>query len=467
MNNKKITVNIGMFTIGLQAYWSQMPGMKDEILEYSKIIEGKLSTLGKVFNLGIIDNIKDARKAEELFISKDIDIIIIHCATYGLSSIVAAAIRRCNVPILTLHLQPVDNFLSGSYDTSYTLPKNTFAASGELGEMLKRTNKVFHCICGKLYDDIRPWDVIKEWTRAVSIKKALRKCNIGVIGNYFSGMTDLYVDGLLLIDKLGINLEFLEIANLRKLIEIVSDNEINKKYEFVRQIFNFDNDINKEKLKWCLKVAVGMEKLINEFELNALAFHYSGYPDSIEEKIGYSLTLGGTLLTGSGIPCVAEGDIKVAIAMFILGFFNGGATQAEHYYADYNKQVNYVSHSGPGDYSIANKKPLLKWLDFFHGKRGSGVSCEFSIKEGPITLLSLVLSENNDLKFAATEGIALPNYINSGEVTTRIKFSPNIREFIEKWTEEGPSHHSAMGLGHHIREIEKVAEVLGIKMSII
>jgi len=336
-----------------------------------------------------------------------------------------------------------------------------------LGEMLKRTNKVFHCICGKLYDDIRPWDVIKEWTRAVSIKKALRKCNIGVIGNYFSGMTDLYVDELFLINNLGINLEFLEMANLRKFIEIVSHDEIDKKYELVKNIFNFDKNITKEKLNWCLKVAVGMEKLINEYGLNALTFHYSGYPDSIEEKIGYSLTLGGTLLTGSGIPCVAERDIKVAIAMFILGFFNGGATQAEHYYADYNKQVNYVSHSGPGDYSIANKKPLLKWLDFFHGKRGSGVSCEFSIKEGPITLLSLVLSENNDLKFAATEGIALPNYINSGEVTTRIKFSPNIREFIEKWTEEGPSHHSAMGLGHHIREIEKVAEVLGIKMSII
>jgi L-arabinose isomerase len=153
--------------------------------------------------------------------------------------------------------------------------------------------------------------------------------------------------------------------------------------------------------------------------------------------------------------------------MFILGFFGNGATQAEHYYADYNEQINYVSHSGPGDYSIANKKPLLKWLEFFHGKRGSGVSCEFSIKEGPITLLSLAISNSHNLKFIATEAIALASCINSGEVTTRVKFNSNVSDFIEKWTEEGPSHHSAMGLGHHVREIEKVAEVLGVELVII
>jgi L-arabinose isomerase len=463
---KKDLIKIGIFTTANAAYWSQMPEIKDEIITYVKEIEKRLSKYGQVFNAGIVDSVEKARKAETYFISNDIDIVIIHCGTYGMSENIIPCIRRINTPIISLHLQPVDDFNDKS-DSKYTMPKNPYSNAGEIGAVLNRMEKDFFPIAGRLFDET-PWHKVDSIIENISLIKKLRNSNIGLIGNYYKGMCDLYIDETQLIYKFGINLEILEIGDLRKQVEKVKDEEIESEYKKVKDIFTFDKKIDKNILKWSLKVAAGMRRLIESYDLSALAFNYSGYPESIEEKIAYSMTLGGALLTGEGIPCVVEGDIMVALTMLMLGHYGGGASQAELNIVDYKNKVNYINHSGPGDISISEGKPILKWLDYYHGRRGCGVANEFSIKKGPITLLSLTQSDKNLLKFTVSEGesvegLLLPN----GNMNTRVKFNGPVEDFIERWTKSGASHHSAIGIGHNIKNIEILARVLNINTEII
>ena len=46
---------------------------------------------------------------------------------------------------------------------------------------------------------------------------------------------------------------------------------------------------------------------------------------------------------------------------------------------------------------------------------------------------------------------------------TRAQFAPDVRTFLERWSLEGPTHHLALGTGHHADVIAKLAKVLDIE----
>ena len=234
-------IKIGMFTIGLEAYWSQMPEMRAEILSYADVIKEKMGTLGEVVYAGIADTNVNCKKIEDTFLDNDIDIIIIHAATYGLSKSVINSIKRFDLPVLTLHLQPIEIFTE-SFSAKYTLPKNTFAVAGELGAILKRFGIKFQSIFGTLHEK-EAWAEIKDFIELAYIKKKLTNSNIALLGETYPGMLDLFIDKTLFIKKFRINIEEFEMSNLQRMLEEISDREINDKYSIIEDNFSIDFEV--------------------------------------------------------------------------------------------------------------------------------------------------------------------------------------------------------------------------------
>lgn len=467
MNQRKCSINIGLLSFGFSTYWEQMPGIREEIEQYSKEVENRLVNYGKIINPGLIDTVEKARSANEKLYRENVDIIFVHVATYFPSRIILHALHNLNVPVITLHLQPVQDFTEYTH-SAYTLPKNSFSAGGEIGNVLNRSGISFSTVVGRLYDDEAVWNEIEQWCKAASIRKTLRMANIALIGNFYNGMCDLYVDMTRITAKFGVNIEIMEMAQLRKYIECVNQDEIDDSFNEVKEKFSFIGNITKEKLEWNCQVAVGMQKMIKDCKLSAVAIHYNGYQGDIEEKIGYSLTLGGSLLAAGGIPCVAEGDILLTLPMIALNELAGAATQAEINVCDYKNNYSYVGHAGPGDIRLADEKPLLRWLDFFHGKKGSGVSCEFSVKNGQVTLASLIQTQNGDYKLVCTHADSVPgNRLKNGNVNTPVRFNRPINEFFKLWMSNGPSHHSVICEGHYGDLLEKFAKICGIEFVLL
>lgn len=463
MNSSKSILNIGFLTLGFSTYWKQMPGIREEIIKYSKEIEKRLSNYGKIINPGMIDTVEKARSANEKLQRENADIIFLHVGTYFPSQIILHTLYGLHIPIVTLHLQPVQDFTDNT-QSSYTLPKNTFSAGGEIGNVLNRAGISYSSIVGPLYGDDSVWGEIEQWCNVANVRKSLRIANVALIGNFYNGMCDLYVDMTKIITEFGTNIEIMEMAHLRKYVECVSQQEIDESYRETVEKFSFIGNITKEKLEWCNQVAVGMQKMVQDRELSAIAIHYNGYDGDIEEKIGYSLTLGGSLLAARGIPCVAEGDVLLTIPMIVMNRLAGGATQAEINVCNYKEDFSYVGHAGPGDIRLSNEKPLLRWLDFFHGKKGSGVSCEFSLKHGPVTLLSLVQTQSGGYKLTCTHADSVPGErLRNGNVSTPVRFNRAVNEFFTQWMTQGPSHHSVICLGHHGQILMKFAKTYGIE----
>ena len=163
-----------------------------------------------------------------------------------------------------------------------------------------------------------------------------------------------------------------------------------------------------------------------------------------------------------------EFDIKTCIAMLIMDRLEIGGSFAEFHPIDFNRDTVLVGHDGPHHLNIADRKPVLRSLRKYHGKPGSGAGVEFNIKTGPITMLSIGVKADGKFKFVVAEGESVSAPIPpTGNTNTHGKFLPDVRTFLSRWCMEGPTHHFALGIGHHAETIAKVAKSFGVECTVI
>jgi len=100
-------LKIGLFGIGLNAYWDQFEGLKERLDAQLDVVCEKLkATCPQTLNLGLIDTPEKAFEAGREFRRKDVDVIFLYVATYALSSTVLPVVQRAKVPVIILNLAP-------------------------------------------------------------------------------------------------------------------------------------------------------------------------------------------------------------------------------------------------------------------------------------------------------------------------------------------------------------------------
>lgn len=103
----------------------------------------------------------------------------------------------------------------------------------------------------------------------------------------------------------------------------------------------------------------------------------------------------------------------------------------------------------------------------YHGKRGSGVSVEAKVKQGPITTLGLTQTIDGKLKLNISEGEAInaPVLMN-GNTSTHVRFGKAPQDYMNDWFKEAPTHHWALSVGHNAGLFIKAAELLNIDYAV-
>ena len=208
--------------------------------------------------------------------------------------------------------------------------------------------------------------------------------------------------------------------------------------------------------------------MIAEKHLDGLAYYYEAEEGSAMRTLVTNLIVGNSLLTSAGFPMCGEYDLKTCIAMLIMDRLEMGGSFAEFHPIDFERDTVLVGHDGPHHMNIADGKPVLRSLKKYHGKPGSGASVEFSIRTGPITLLSIGVKADGHFKFVIAEGESVAGPIPpTGNTNTHGRFKPDVRTFLRRWVAEGPTHHFALGVERRARELSKIAEVLGIESAVV
>lgn len=461
-----MTAPIGVFGIGLAAYWPQFPGMRERLLGYQRTVEDRVKGFGAaVVSAGMVDTPQAARAAGELFHREDVELILCYVATYATSSQVLPVVQKARVPVLVLNLQPSAALDYETADTAEWLANCSVCCAPEIANAFAHARIDFQVVSGQLHDDAAAWSEIEDWCRAAAVARAVRQARIGFLGHTYPGMLDMYSDFTAMHAQLGAHIELLEMDDLAKRVASAQAGVIAAKVEQTREMFGIATDVDAADLEWAAQVAVGLDRLIADFALDGLTYYYRGLDGNEFERLGAGLILGNTLLTARGIPASGEGDLKTCFAMLMMDRLGAGGSYTEFYAMDFRESFVLMGHDGPGHIAISDAKPVLRGLGLYHGKRGSGVSVEFKVKTGPITILGMTQTAEGRLKLVGAEGESLPGPIlRIGNTNSRLRFSLGPAEFVNRWCAEGPTHHCALGVGHNLARIAKLAKLLEIPL---
>ncbi|MCC6861938.1 MAG: L-fucose/L-arabinose isomerase family protein [Bryobacterales bacterium] len=467
--SKQSGARVGLFGIGLAAYWPQFPGIRERLEGYQRGIQARLERFGAcVVSAGLVDTAERAREAGQFFAREDTDLIVCYVGTYATSSQVLPIVQKARVPVLVLNLQPSAALDYETADTGEWLANCSVCCVPEISNAFLRAGVQFRVVSGMLEDDPAAWSQIEDWCRAAAVARAVRQSRIGFLGHTYPGMLDMYSDFTAAHAQLGLHVEVLEMCDLDQRVEAATEAEVEAKLAAAREVFEIDPSVPPAELRWAAQVSCGLDRLAKDFALDGLTYYYRGLDGNRYERLGAGLILGNSLLTARGIPASGEGDLKTCIAMLIMDRLRAGGSYTEFYAMDFREQFLLMGHDGPGHIAISDTKPVLRGLSLYHGKRGYGVSVEFKVKTGPVTILGLTQTAGAGFRLIAAEGESLPGPIlKIGNTNSRLKFPLAPAAFINRWCEEGPTHHCALGVGHQIGRIAKAAELLGLPLSAI
>jgi L-arabinose isomerase len=468
---------VGLFGVGLDAYWPQFEGLEDRLKGYlAKVAQLLARPDMKIVNLGLVDTSEKAHAAGHQFRQADVDMIFLYVTTYALSSTVLPVVRRAKVPVIVLNLVPTAAINYTAFNAMGDRTKMTgewlaycqTCSVPEIANVLKRSRISFCQVTGLLENDATVWQEISDWLDAGHVAHQLEHNRLGVMGHYYSGMLDVYSDLTLHCATFGGHIEIVEVDELTELRRTISSEEISSRVQVFREHFEVQHDCSQEELERAARTSVALDRLVGIHKLGSLAYYYKGTVNAGNEDAISSIIPGCSLLTARGIPAAGECEINNAQAMKIMDSFGAGGSFTEFYAVDLNDDVVLMGHDGPGHVAIAQGKTKVRSLDVFHGKVGRGLAVEMSVKHGPVTLLSVVQTADGKLKLLAAEALSEPGPIlEIGNTNSRYRFSMGARAFINAWNAEGPGHHCAVGLGHISNKLRKLSQLLGMECTVI
>ena len=484
---KPLTANVGVVSVGLDTYWRQCPGLLDDMVKKEDVFVKKcLAHQVKVSRFGMSDNPVAAMSMIPAMKAADIDVLFVDMVTYATSSTFAPFVRELNVPIVLFALQP-DDRLDYERATIYKqLLNDDLCSVPEFTGVAERYGRpVADVVIGKLEGDAKADEEIRQWCAVAHVLHDLRRARIGLMGHVLEAMYDMQVDPTAVSRTFGCHVALCEPDEILPYYRELSAGggaarpqaaAVDAMKKRILSFFDTPDPVSDpwtekltaKDLDVAAKAACALEKFIAKRNLDGFAYYYEGEEGSMTRELFTNFIVGNSLLTAAGFPMCGEFDLKNCIAMMIFDRLDIGGSFAEFHPIDFGRDTVLVGHDGPHHLNIAQSKPVLRSLKMYHGKPGSGAGVEFNIKEGPITMMSLGLKRDGTFKFIVAEGESLKGPIPpTGNTNTHGKFLPDVRTFLRRWSLAGPTHHFALGIGHHAAELRKLGRALNVEVEVV
>ncbi|MEV4973918.1 L-fucose/L-arabinose isomerase family protein [Streptomyces scopuliridis] len=456
---------IGLVAGGLGAYWPQFPDLLPQLQRSADRVTVRMREFdAEVIDVGFISDAQEGAEAAEKLRAADCDLIVGFLTTYMTATMLVPIAQRSGAPVLLINLQPTPSMDHASFDTGQWLAYCGACPLPEMANAFERVGVPFRSVSGYLEDE-RAWRRIGRWIRAAGVRSVLRNGRHGLMGHLYPGMYDVSTDLTMVPGQLGGHVEVVEFDDLRVRVEQVKDDDLAAKLDETREVFALADSVVEEDLRWAARVAVGLDRLVEDFDLDSLAYYHRGLDAEVHERLGAGMILGSSLLTARGIPACGEYELRTSLAMLVADRLGAGGSFTELQALDFTAGVVEMGHDGPGHLAISAGKPLLRGLGVYHGKRGWGVSVEFDVRHGPVTLVGLGQSRDGRYRLVAAEGEVVPGpHLEIGNTTSRVDFGCDPGEWTDAWSASGVGHHWALATGALLPELRALSGLTGLEL---
>jgi L-arabinose isomerase len=283
---KKRTANIGIFGVGFHKYWSQFDGLLDELTQKLNIFIDRVKAHKvQVISFGLADDAASAYAMLPKLKAADLDLAFCHMLTYATSASFGAIIRGLDVPIVLVALQPLKALDYSEASTYMQLCNDDFCAVPEFtGVAVRMGKKPPPVILGTLDDDPAAEREITEWCNIAMVLHDLKRARIGHFGHPIENMLDMQTDHTALTAAFGCHIVQTEPDDLLELEYTVTEEEINNKKTQILDLFEtpdpesdpITEKLTQNDLQIASRVAVALDKFIDTYNLDGLAYYYEG-----------------------------------------------------------------------------------------------------------------------------------------------------------------------------------------------
>ena len=473
-----LTANVGIVGVGHHVYWAQFSELKESLLGKLNVFEKKVASCGvTVHSFGLIDDSKTTYAALDAIKAAPLDLLFVDMLTYATSSTFAPIIRELTIPVVLVALQPLPALDYERGQIVVQLENDDVCSLPEFAGVAVRMGKdVPDMVIGTLENDPEADSEIREWCQVAKVLHDLKRARIGLMGHVLEAMYDMHTDPALITKTFGCHVVLTEPDQVLPHYRSASEEDIRKTSETILEFFDTPDPVSdpvtekltEADLHVAARASVALDRFIKEWDLDGLAYYYEAEDGTEMRDMVTNFIVGNSLLCAAGFPMCGEFDLKTCVGMMIMDRLDVGGSFAEFHPVDFVQNTVLVGHDGPHHINVAEGRPVIRSLSKYHGKPGHGASVEFKLKVGPITMLSVSVNKEGNLKFVVAEGESIDAPIPpTGNTNTHGRFGPDIRRFLKRWMAAGPTHHFALGVGHQASAIRKVAGAFDIDFELV
>jgi L-fucose isomerase-like protein len=292
----------------------------------------------------------------------------------------------------------------------------------------------------------------------LALVRALRSVRIGLIGGRPAGFQDIVFDELYVRRKIGFQVHTIElvdaIARTSKAPEGAA-RDLARKWESEYSVAGPTSD----ELVTMGKLYQALKDIARENDLDVMAVRC--LPE-IWEQLGITPCAALSVLTNEGVTASYEADVLGAATMYIHRWLSGGQPPyiSDLISIDAASNRGRLWHCGLAPACMAAHPSKISLSR--HYTRKTGVTIEFSLKPGPVTLSRLdVVGQSCRMLIASgtLTGDDIPMKGSVGDVV----FKENAADLMDVIINQGFPHHFTMSYGDITEDLKDLCSVMGIQ----
>ena len=239
--------------------------------------------------------------------------------TYMTASMVLPIAQRTKADVLVLNLQPTESMDHATFDTGQWLAYCGACPLPEVANTFERSGIGFRSVSGYLADE-RAWTKIERWIQAAGVRRVLQTRPSWSHGPPLPGHARR-------LDRLDTwcprNWAVTSRSSSSTTFACASPTSptptsISARHSCARSS-NSTQSVEPDELEWGVRVALGLETLVKDFELDSLAYYHRGLEGELHERIAAGMILGASLLTAGHVPACGEYELRTSLAMLDTG----------------------------------------------------------------------------------------------------------------------------------------------------
>jgi L-fucose isomerase-like protein len=398
----------------------------------------------------MIESLKQAAAAVKDFQTGHVDAVLVLCGTFASAELVLHIVERLGVPVIIWTVPEPD---LGDY-----LHLNSLVGGNAVTSALYKLGYPYKFYYHSV-DDERFYDALGRYLRVLGLARAIRTVRIGVFGGRPAGFQDIVFDELFLRRKVGFQLHTIELADLVARSNRVSEETaaaLSRRWETE---YSVAGPTSKE-LATMGRLYTALKDLAEENQLDVLAVRC--LPE-IWEQLGITPCAALSVMTDEGLPASCEADVLGAATMYIHRWLSGGGAPfiSDLISIDAARNRGRLWHCGLAPACMAADRSKICLSR--HYTRKTGVTMEFSLKAGPITLSRLDIA-GQDVRMLIASGSVTGEEIKLKGSVADVAFKENVVSLLDTIVNQGFPHHFTMTYGDITEELKDLCRLMEIRV---